>query len=123
MNTVPEVGRPPNDACCDLANAVGKSTSKPITSPVERISGPSTVSTAWPSSVRNRLNGSTASLTAIGAARSSTLASSAGRTPASRSSAIDRPTMISAAALASETPVALDTKGAVRDARGFASRT
>ena len=65
-NTRPDVGRPPNAAACDLANACGKSTSKPMTSPVERISGPSTVSTTMPAGVRNRLNGSTASLTAIG---------------------------------------------------------
>ena len=31
--------------------------------------------------------------------------------------------MTSAAALASETPVALETNGTVRDARGLASRT
>ena len=65
-NTVP--GRQPAvRRGLDLANAVPKSASKPMTSPVERISGPSTVSTTWPSVVRNRLNGSTASLTAIGA--------------------------------------------------------
>ncbi len=38
-----------------------------MTSPVERISGPSRLSTTRPSVVRNRLNGSTASLTDIGA--------------------------------------------------------
>ena len=38
----------------------------PMTSPVERISGPSTESTVWPSFVRNRLNGSTASFTETG---------------------------------------------------------
>jgi len=37
--------------------------------------------------------------------------------------AIDRPAMTRAAALASETPVALDTNGTVRDARGLASST
>ena len=39
----------------------------PITSPVDFISGPSSESTPLPAGVRNRLNGSTASLTAIGA--------------------------------------------------------
>ena len=123
-NTRPSVGSPPNAAACDFANACGKSLSKPMTSPVERISGPSTVSTTWPSAVRNRLNGSTASLTASGAPRSSVPPSpSAGRTPAARSSAIDSPTMTRAAALDIEVPVALDTNGTVRDARGFASST
>ena len=75
----PAVGSPPNAAACDLANACGKSTSKPMTSPVERISGPSTVSTTMPSAVRNRLNGSTASLTASGAPRSQRAAVALGR--------------------------------------------
>ena len=95
-----------------------------MTSPVERISGPSTVSTATPSVVRNRLNGSTASLTAIGESRFVVPPSPlAGSTPAARSSATVLPAMTSAAALASGTPVALETKGTVREARGFASRT
>jgi hypothetical protein len=95
-----------------------------MTSPVERISGPSTVSTTVPSAVRNRLKGSTASLTAIGASSGRSPPSpSAGRTPSARSSAIDSPAMTRAAAFASDVPVAFDTKGTVRDARGFASST
>ncbi len=121
--TVPDVGRPPNAAACDLANACGKSLSKPMTSPVERISGPSTESTTRPSRVRNRLNGSTASLTASGAPRSSVAPSCSGSTPAARRSAMDSPTITRAAALASGVPVALETNGTVRDARGLASRT
>ncbi len=67
MNTVPVSGMPPYAASWLFANAVGKSRSIPITSPVERISGPSTESTIRPSLVRKRLKGSTASLTATGA--------------------------------------------------------
>jgi len=47
----------------------------------------------------------------------------AGRTPAARRSAIDSPTAIRAAALASCTAVALETNGTVRLARGLASIT
>ncbi len=66
MNTVPDSGIPPYAASWLLANARGKSRSMPMTSPVERISGPSTESTVWPSFVRKRLKGSTASLTETG---------------------------------------------------------
>ncbi len=58
MNTVPARGSGAPAAACALANAVGKSRAMPITSPVERISGPSSESA--PS---KRSNGSTASLT------------------------------------------------------------
>ena len=44
-NTLPDVGSPFWAPACDLANAVPKPASKPMTSPVERISGPSSVST------------------------------------------------------------------------------
>ena len=47
----------------------------------------------------------------------------AGSTPAVRSSAIDSPSMMRAAALASGVAVALETNGTVRDARGLASST
>ncbi len=98
--------------------------SKPITSPVERISGPSTASTVLPSSVLKRLNGITASLTAMGASDGRSPPSpSAGRIPSARRSAMEVPIITLAAALASEVPVALDTNGTVRDARGFASST
>ena len=83
-NTLPLVGSEPNAAVCALANAVPKSASKPITSPVDFISGPSTVSTCAPSGVRKRLNGITASLTAIGSSAGSVTAVAgrrAGRRP------------------------------------------
>ena len=96
----------------------------PITSPVERISGPSTVSTDEPSMVRNRLNGITASLTAIGVDAGSVPPSPiAGSMPSARSSAMVAPSITRAAAFASGVAVALETNGTVRDARGFASST
>jgi len=55
---VPPLGSGTPAAACALAKAVGKSRAIPITSPVERISGPSSASE--PS---KRSNGSTASLT------------------------------------------------------------
>ncbi len=58
MNTVPWLGSLAPAAAWALANAVGKSAAIPITSPVERISGPSSESAP-----AKRLNGSTASLT------------------------------------------------------------
>ena len=122
--TLPLVGSEPNAAVCAFANAVPKSASKPITSPVDFISGPSTVSTCAPSGVRNRLNGITASLTAIGASPGRSPPSpSAGSTPAVRRSAMVSPSITRAAALASGVAVALDTNGTVRLARGLASRT
>ncbi len=122
--TRPVVGSGPNAAACDLLNAVPKSRSRPITSPVDFISGPSTVSTCWPSAVRNRLNGITASLTAIGWSGGSAPPSPvAGSSPAARRSAIDSPSITRAAALASGVAVALETNGTVREARGLASRT
>ncbi len=117
-------GSEPNAAVCALANAVPKSASRPITSPVDFISGPSTVSTCAPSGVRNRLNGITASLTAIGWSAGSVPPSpSAGSTPATRSAAIDSPSITRAAALASGVAVAFETNGTVRLARGLASST
>ena len=123
-NTVPLVGNPLIAPSCAFANARPKSVSMPMTSPVERISGPSRLSTTSPSLVRNRLNGSTASLTDIGACTGIRPPSvCAGSTPSARSSAMVAPSMIRAAALASGTPVALATNGTVRDARGLASST
>ena len=78
----PDCGSEPYAAVCDFANAVPKWPSMPITSPVERISGPSTVSTVLPSGVLNRLNGITASLTAIGASSGRSPPSPSGSTPA-----------------------------------------
>ena len=98
--------------------------SKPITSPVDFISGPRIESTWSPAGVRNRWNGSTASLTAIGASAGRSPPSPvAGSRPSARSCAIVAPSAIRAAALASCTAVAFDTNGTVRLARGFASRT
>ena len=81
-----------------------------MTSPVERISGPSTASAP-----AKRSNGSTASLTATCAAG---IASAGRPRSASRS-----PSMSRQAILASGTPIALDTNGTVREARGLASMT
>ena len=96
-----------------LANAMPNVRSMPITSPVLRISGPSTVSTSG-----KRLNGSTASFTA-------TCPPAAGgrSSPSSRSSASVAPTITRDATLARGTPVALLTNGTVRLARGLASIT
>ena len=95
-----------------------------MTSPVDFISGLSRESTVSPSGVRKRLNGRTASLTATGASAGREPPSrSEGRSPSSRSAAMDSPIMIRAQALARWTPVALDTNGTVRLARGLASRT
>src|SRR5690606_7691850 len=123
MNTVPAVGRPPYAADWLLANAVGKSRSIPMTSPVERISGPSTESTVAPAAVRNRLNGSTASLTATGASNGGREPSSAGSSPSAFSSAMLAPAMMREAALARGMPSAFETNGTVRLARGMASMT
>ena len=97
-------------AACALANAVGKSRAIPITSPVERISGPSSESAP-----ANRSNGSTASLTQTWPLRRVLRAA---RVPPSRS-----PSMTRHASLASGSPIALETNGTVREARGFASIT
>ena len=120
----PSRGRPDPAASMPLANAVPKSSSMPMTSPVERISGPSRLSTTCPSRVRNRWNGSTASLTATGAWLGIVPPSpNAGSMPSARSSLMVAPSMTRAAALATGTPVALATNGTVREARGLASRT
>ena len=82
----------------------------PITSPVERISGPSIVSTPG-----KRANGKTASFTEMCRGR--------GVAEGARLREASCPTMQSAPAFASGRPVALPTKGTVRLARGFTSRT
>ncbi len=123
-NTVPCVGSEPYAPAWDFANATPKDRSTPITSPVDFISGPSRESTPWPSRVRKRWNGRTASFTATGDPTGSIPPSpSAGRTPWARSRAIDEPVMSNAAAFASGTAVAFDTNGTVRDALGLASST
>ena len=120
----PLTGSDPYAAACDFAYAVPNTLSIPITSPVERISGPRTVSTPCPRASRNRPNGSTASFTAIGASSGRVPPSPvAGSMPSARSPATVAPSMIRAAALASGVAVALETNGTVRDARGLASST
>jgi hypothetical protein len=115
--TLPSVGRTIDPVpACDLANAAPKSRSIPITSPVERISGPSSASTP-----RNRSKGSTASFTAMCAGRGPAIASSAGTSPSSRSVARVSPAITRAATFASATPVAFEVNGIVREARGLAS--
>ncbi len=85
----------------------------PMTSPVERISGPSRVSASG-----KRSKGSTASLTLTWPPVRRRWSR-----PSARSSARVAPAMTRAATLASGTPVALDTNGTVRLARGLASIT
>ncbi|SIN28720.1 Uncharacterised protein [Mycobacteroides abscessus subsp. abscessus] len=121
---VPSLGSDPYAAVWLLANALPKSASIPITSPVDFISGPSRESTPLPSALRNRWNGSTASLTATGAPGNEVAPSpSAGSRPSSRRPAMVAPNMMRAHALAKGTAVALETNGTVRLARGLASRT
>src|SRR5690348_14300637 len=81
----------------------------PITSPVERISGLSTGSDS-----RNLLNGNTASLTDTYGGTISTV---------NPRDASDSPSITRAASDASGTPIAFDTNGMVRLARGFTSST
>ena len=81
------------------------------------------MSTDTPSTVRKRLNGITASLTAIGAPFSVEPSPVARSRPLVRSSAMVAPSITRAAALASGVAVALETNGTVREARGLASRT
>ena len=108
MNTRPPIGSALPAAIWALANARGNESSSPITSPVERISGPRIVS-----ALEKRWKGKTASFTLR----------CLGRTvPRIPCSASDFPTVQSAAIFAQGTPVALPTKGTVREARGFASR-
>jgi hypothetical protein len=81
----------------------------PMTSPVERISGPSTTSTPG-----NLVNGKTLSLTLVWAGRGASV------TPRASS---DWPAITLAASFAHGTPVALETNGTVREARGLTSST
>ena len=108
-NTAPRSGRLPSAAICALANAIPKLSAKPIASPVDRISGPKTVST-----LGSLVKGKTASFTATPGTGSSSARSNSSR---------DRPTMTAAASRANGTPVALLTNGTVRDALGLTSST
>ena len=113
MNTVPESGRAPPAEICDFVKARPVVMSIPMTSPVDRISGPSTGSASG-----NLSNGSTASLTATWSPATRSRSSPSARNPANVAPIITR-----LATLASGTPVALATNGTVREARGLASIT
>jgi hypothetical protein len=108
-NTLPSVGRPGLAAACAFAKAIPRSASRPITSPVERISGPSAIVAPG-----EPTKGNTASFThqCFGATS---------RVKPSSESFI--PVITFAASFASGTPIALATKGTVRDARGLTSST
>ena len=109
MKTLPPRGRGDPTASWDLRYAVRNSRPMPITSPVDRISGPRITSTPG-----NFTNGKTASLTAT-----------CGRSASSRtpSSGIRAPSISRVASLASGSPIAFETNGTVREARGFTSST
>ena len=92
-----------------MTNASPKVSPTPITSPVDFISGPRMVSTPG-----NLTNGNTASFTEKYGGIDFLV------TPCSAS---DLPAMQRAAILASGMPVALDTNGTVREARGLTSST
>ena len=123
-NTVPDSGMPPYAASWLFANARGKSRSMPMTSPVERISGPSTESTRLPvlgAEALERQHGLLHGDRRVQRHARAVDARAAGPRPSS--SAIVAPTMMRAAAFASGMPSAFDTNGTVRLARGFASST
>ena len=80
----------------------------PITSPVDFISGPSTVSTPG-----KRANGNTASLTPIWSKRAGVSLKLASVSPA----------ITRAAIFATGSPITLATNGTVREARGLTSST
>jgi hypothetical protein len=91
-----------------FANATSKERSMPMTSPVERISGPSTVSTPG-----KRANGKTDSFTPTWPSCFFFSLKSASFSPA----------MILAAIFATGVPTTLATNGTVREARGLTSST
>ena len=96
-------------ASCAFANALPKLSEIPITSPVERISGPSTGSAP-----RNLLNGNTASFTDTYGGTISAVNPTSSRLS---------PIISRAASDASGTPIAFEMNGIVRLARGFTSST
>ena len=110
MNTVPDSGGRTPAASWALAKARAKSSSSPITSLVDRISGPGATSTAG-----KRANGKTASLTATRPLRPPCFPPIRSRSFATA--------MTRAAMAAMDRPVALATKGTGRLARGLTSRT
>jgi hypothetical protein len=127
MKTVPASGRCVPAPSCALRKAPGKVRSQPMTSPVERISGPSSVSTPG-----KRAKGRTASFTEnqgwrksasdIGSPGMMGVSSSTGACfSATGKSESFSPAMSRAAMEAMALSVALATKGTVREARGFTS--
>ena len=105
---MPDVGSGRPAARSALASAVGRSAALAMTSPVERISGPSTGSAPG-----KRANGSTAAFTLTCVGRGTGSWSSASVAPAARRQA----------ASTRFSPIALLANGTVRDARGFTSST
>src|SRR5216117_1220423 len=105
----PSRGSPLAAASCAFAKLQPNESEIPMTSPVDRISGPSTGSVPG-----NLLNGNTASFTDTYAGTTSSVRPT---------SASDSPSITRAASDASGTPIALDTNGIVRLARGFTSST
>ena len=106
MKTAPSLRRPLEAAIWDFRKASAKLRPRPITSPVDCISGPSVRSAPG-----KRAKGNTVSLTAKG--------TSGLRRSCSGSSC--RPIISHSACLASGVPMALLTKGTVREARGLTS--
>src|SRR5215475_1611753 len=109
MSTAPSSGNPFDAASCDFANADPNESEIPIHSPVDRISGPSTGSVP-----ANLLNGNTASFTDTYGGTISSV------NPISSSVS---PIITRAASDASGTPMAFETNGIVRLARGLTSST
>ena len=97
MNIAPLFGSGPNAAIWLFANAAPNVEAIPITSPVDFISGPNTVSTPCPSMRRKRFHGKTASFTDIPFALPLPVF---GSIPMSFNSAMVLPAAINAAALA-----------------------
>src|SRR6185437_8061967 len=93
---------------CDFAQAMPRSASSPMTSPVERISGDSRMSWPW-----KRLNGNTDSFTV----------QYFGQTSLVKPNSLSvLPAITFAASFANGKQMALLTNGTVREARGFTSR-
>src|SRR5699024_3485557 len=108
-NAQPLVGNTSPAPICDLAKASAILSPTPITSPVDFISGPKIVSTPG-----NIANGKTAYLT---------LKNDKMISMVQFNSANDLPAITLVVILAKDTPMHFDTKGTVRDARGFTSIT
>ena len=109
QKTVPDSGRRIPAPAAAFRKARPKLRSRPITSPVERISGPRIVST--PSKRRKGKTGALMETPRTGGSFVRPTSSSV--SPRQRRAAIR----------ASGTPVAFATNGTVREARGFTSRT